>query len=319
MPQKSNTYSIVLSGSFLGAFATGLQKTAALHRVGKQTGRCLTDCFVVRFYLCSAGGNGPHSGARRNGIGLATAYTHALAGLAPTTGTATIWSKAQRIVGGQLRVLLTPEDCGQLKLALLMPDIALDGFEKGRCIAISENRATARVPQWHVVAWAEGRSLTELNGQSAVLRFDIAGPLFAFMFERQQVENTVASSESRRQNPYPVFWAVNGPNAPDFSANGSVNIGQYDIKTNNFTICGGMMGDIMPRLSPSGMPSNGGVPQRANMPVFLEGLTKAIDARVPDPAYAGLVVFDFEAWTRKTPPSSCHGCVQGTVSHLAMF
>ena len=90
--------------------------------------------------------------------------------------------------------LTAPDLGGQFKLALLMPaqtnTSALDGFETGRCIAISESSATstASAPQWHVVDWAGGRSLTELYGQSAVLRFEIAGPLFAFtlVFEDQQ-------------------------------------------------------------------------------------------------------------------------------------
>ena len=137
--------------------------------------------------MCSAGGNGPHSGARRNGIGLATAHTHALAGMAPTAGsaTATIWSRPQWIAGGRLRVLLAPAECGQFKLALLTPKtngLTLDGFETGRCSAISASSESTSVPQWHAVSWAGGHSLTELRGQSAVLRFEIAGPLFAFTF-----------------------------------------------------------------------------------------------------------------------------------------
>lgn len=85
-------------------------------------------------------------------------------------------------------MLLAAEDCGQFLLVMLTPTtntIALDGFETGRCIAISEESTTG-VPQWHAVAWAGGRSLSELHGQSAVLRFEIAGPLFAFTFEEQQ-------------------------------------------------------------------------------------------------------------------------------------
>jgi hypothetical protein len=98
--------------------------------------------------------------------------------------------------------------------------------------------------------------------------------------------------------PYPVFWSVNGPNASAFAANGSVNVGQFGIKANNFTICGGMMGSIMPRLTETSHEPEitGGVPQAANVTLFLEGLAENIAARIPDAAYAGLAVYDFEAW-----------------------
>lgn len=102
-----------------------------------------------------------------------------------------------------------------------------------------------------------------------------------------------------RDEPYPVFWAVNGPNASAFRANGSIDIAQYGIKTNNFTVCGGMVGDIMPAISAEGDIIRGGVPQSANFSLakFLDGLTAAVSARIPDREYAGLAVFDFEAFT----------------------
>ena len=99
--------------------------------------------------------------------------------------------------------------------------------------------------------------------------------------------------------PYPVFWAVNGPNASAFAPNGAVNIAQYGIKTNNYTICGGMTGALMPSLSPDGAPIRGGVPQSANfsLDAFLSGLSKALTTRIPDAQYDGLAVFDFEKFT----------------------
>ena len=108
-----------------------------------------------------------------------------------------------------------------------------------------------------------------------------------------------AAANPYGMEPYPVFWAVNGPNASAFGAGGSVDIAQYGIKTNNFTVCGGMTGAIMPRLSADGAPIRGGVPQSANfsVSVFLAGLSQAIAARIPDPQYDGLAVFDFEAFT----------------------
>ena len=98
--------------------------------------------------------------------------------------------------------------------------------------------------------------------------------------------------------PYPVFWAVHGVNASAFAANGSINIAQYGIKNHSFTVCGGMLGSVMPTLSPDGEPKiNGGVPQAANLSVFLDGLAKNIEANIPEANYAGLAVFDFEAFT----------------------
>ena len=36
---------------------------------------------------------------------------------------------------------------------------------------------------------------------------------------------------------YPVFWAVHGANASAFAANGTINIAQYGIKNDSFTVC----------------------------------------------------------------------------------
>eukprot|EP01049_Picozoa_sp_SAG25_P001424 SAG25_NODE_62_length_17948_cov_8.453975_17_plen_406_part_00 len=119
-------------------------------------------------------------------------------------------------------------------------------------------------------------------------------------FDREHLAATAATATNPyADETYPVFWAVQGPNASAFRANGSVDIAQYGMKTNNFTICGGMMGDIMPAISADGTIIRGGVPQSANFSLdsFLSGLSKAVEARIPDPDYAGLAVFDFEAFT----------------------
>ena len=116
--------------------------------------------------------------------------------------------------------------------------------------------------------------------------------------------SAAASSPARASNPYgqepyPVFWAVNGPNASAFAAGGSIDIAQYGIKTNNFTVCGGMTGSLMPSLSAEGVPTRGGVPQSSNfsLTAFLAGLSKTIATKIPDVHYDGLAVFDFEAFT----------------------
>ena len=100
--------------------------------------------------------------------------------------------------------------------------------------------------------------------------------------------------------PYPIFWAVGGPNASAFGPGGSVDVGQWGIKHNNFTICGGMTTHLMPALPEGGgAPIRGGVPQSANFSLadFIAGLSKTIAAKIPDPDYDGLAVFDFEAFT----------------------
>ena len=100
--------------------------------------------------------------------------------------------------------------------------------------------------------------------------------------------------------PYPVFWAVGGPNSSAFGPGGSVDVGQWGIKHNNFTICGGMTTHLMPALPEGGgAPIRGGVPQSANFSLadFIAGLSKTIAAKIPDPDYDGLAVFDFEAFT----------------------
>ncbi len=115
------------------------------------------------------------------------------------------------------------------------------------------------------------------------------------------------------QDPYPVFWAVNGPNASAFAAGGAVDIAQYGIKINNYTVCGGMTGSLMPSLSAEGRPIRGGVPQSTNfsLAAFLSGLSKTIATRIPDAQYDGLAVFDFEAftpiWSEDTGAGGWHG------------
>ena len=121
-----------------------------------------------------------------------------------------------------------------------------------------------------------------------------------------------ATTNPYGDEPYPVFWAVNGPNASAFGAGGSVDIEQYGIKPNNFTFCGDMIGGLMPSLSPDGVPVRGGVPQSANfsLAAFLAGLSKSVAVRIPDPEYDGLAVFDFEAftplWSEDTGASGWH-------------
>lgn len=96
------------------------------------------------------------------------------------------------------------------------------------------------------------------------------------------------------QEAYPVFWAVGGPNVTAFDHNGSVNVAQYGIKPNNFTVCGGLTGG-WPDLQGDGYPFkpvNGGVPQAANLSLFLDALHTAVQAKIPDEDWTGLGIFD---------------------------
>ena len=95
-----------------------------------------------------------------------------------------------------------------------------------------------------------------------------------------------------------------------FYPGGSVDLGQYGIRTNNWTLCGGITGSASsqfpqvfphsgawPVIADDGTLNNGGVPQNVNQTLFLEMLTLNVRLKMPDPEFAGLGVFDFENWT----------------------
>eukprot|EP00040_Diaphanoeca_grandis_P022370 m.120001 g.120001 ORF g.120001 m.120001 type:complete len:390 (-) comp28780_c0_seq1:257-1426(-) len=98
--------------------------------------------------------------------------------------------------------------------------------------------------------------------------------------------------------PYPVFWHVGGKNSTVFGPPGGiVNVKDYEMKPLNFSFCGGI-GGKWPML-PEGLNGtvvNGGVPQAANLSLHLELTAANVERLMPDPAYAGLGIFDFEAW-----------------------
>jgi hypothetical protein len=111
------------------------------------------------------------------------------------------------------------------------------------------------------------------------------------------------------QEAYPVFWDVGGNNKTlrQFYPGGTMDLAPYGIKTNNWTICGGLTGSAStqfpaafphtgawPAIADDGTLNNGGVPQNVNMTLFLEMLTLNVGSKIPDPAFAGLAPFDFE-------------------------
>ena len=144
---------------------------------------------TTRFYY--AGGNGPHSGGgkehgRRNGIGLATAHTDGLAGLAAASEAqaAVVWSRPVA-VGAELWVLVPPTACDGLRVGVFPSagvEAAIEGFAHGACVPAEAAAQSPEHPQWHAVSWP-GRSLATLGGAAASLRFEVArGALFAFGF-----------------------------------------------------------------------------------------------------------------------------------------
>ena len=121
------------------------------------------------------------------------------------------------------------------------------------------------------------------------------------------------------QEGYPIFWAVGGNDrqrAP-FQANGSVDLPRFGIRMNNWTVCGGMTAinhshlQAFPSLDGDGTVHNGGVPQAMNRSYFTHMLSINIAEKMPDPAWAGLGVFDFENWTpiweQNSEQSNWHG------------
>ena len=158
---------------------------------------------TVRFYY--AGGNGPHSGGgnehgRRNGMGLATATTDALAGLRPPAGrpSATVWtapvlvpplaaeSPSSSSSPEGLWVLVAPEDCAQLSVQLFRPaaEAAISGFERGGCVAAAVTGALD-APVRHSVQWSPRKrlqSLAAVAGTTVVLRLELRGTMYAFGF-----------------------------------------------------------------------------------------------------------------------------------------
>lgn len=116
-----------------------------------------------------AGGNGPHSGGgkehgRRNSIGLATAPTHALAGLRaadPNQAAATVWTREVVVREGRLRLRLSGR--GSVEASV----VGLDG----NSTAHVETDAVASVAVPLAVADGEGLSA----GQRVSLRFVLRG------------------------------------------------------------------------------------------------------------------------------------------------
>ncbi|NXK27350.1 HYAL1 protein, partial [Arenaria interpres] len=53
---------------------------------------------------------------------------------------------------------------------------------------------------------------------------------------------------------------------------------------------------LLPYYTPEGMPVNGGIPQNASLEAHLRQATRDIEVTLPNPAYHGLAVIDWEKW-----------------------
>jgi hypothetical protein len=123
-----------------------------------------------------------------------------------------------------------------------------------------------------------------------------------------------AASPLSTTNVYPVFWNV------DESEQSGANVTQFGILASKFTQtgdsssfgnadcnsthCGGWLGGRWPYIAgegdrhhPAGYPVYGGVPQATNLSAHLETVRAQLPQYIPDPAWPGNAVFDFEAWS----------------------
>ena len=108
---------------------------------------------------------------------------------------------------------------------------------------------------------------------------------------------------SPRIDPYPVSWAVQGAqsfvcagcDSAPFQPGGSADVSKFGLLGPNRTYVASW-GSIFPTITSTGEPLNGGVPQATNLTQFEESLTQAINLRLPQPSWKGLIAYDFESW-----------------------
>ena len=100
--------------------------------------------------------------------------------------------------------------------------------------------------------------------------------------------------------PFVYFWNV-GEKNPN-----SLDPEKYFIFSANYTqtgngcstpSCQPWTQGLFPTISDNGEPVNGGVPQNANLTAHVAELEKTVVQWIPDPAWEGNAVLDFEAWT----------------------
>ena len=108
---------------------------------------------------------------------------------------------------------------------------------------------------------------------------------------------------SPRIDPYAVSWAVQGAqsfvcagcDSAPFQPGGSADVSKFGLLGPNRTYVASW-GSIFPTITSTGEPLNGGVPQATNLTQFEESLTQAINLRLPQPSWKGLIAYDFESW-----------------------
>jgi hyaluronoglucosaminidase len=111
----------------------------------------------------------------------------------------------------------------------------------------------------------------------------------------------VVADQGCTPSPFRIFWDNYGPG-------GFVNlsVSEWFIEPGTSTQTGGSCksvnctpwsGGLWPTLTSDSAPVNGGVPQAANLTAHLDEIRRTIDGWIPDAAWDGNAVFDFEAWT----------------------
>jgi hypothetical protein len=70
-----------------------------------------------------------------------------------------------------------------------------------------------------------------------------------------------------------------------------------------------------PQITCGGQLLNGGVPQAANLSLHLQYIREHIDEWLPDPAWSGNAVFDFEAWSPTWSANVDTNCGYHSIRH----
>ncbi|MDX2116479.1 MAG: hypothetical protein SFZ24_12790 [Planctomycetota bacterium] len=117
--------------------------------------------------------------------------------------------------------------------------------------------------------------------RSLVLALSLA--LAAFARADQQT-----SQPQRADRPYTFYWCVSGPHAAGLAPE------TLGVRTDCIMVYQQDFG-LYPRFH-EGAKFHGGVPQAADLPAHLAKLTLDIDKFIPDRAFAGYVVIDYEGW-----------------------
>lgn len=117
------------------------------------------------------------------------------------------------------------------------------------------------------------------------------------------ITHTNGSDGSSTGTRFPQFWNVDESRDPD------VDVTQYAFRARNFTQvgnkcsqpksvnCSSWSQGVWPEIRADGTKINGGVPQAGNLTLHLDTIKNTVSGWIPDPAWEGNAVLDFESWT----------------------